>query len=280
MLPITPTAVLAAAAFGAWLLSAACGPNELPQDASPQEPGYRDTPKLPNGWRVHDAARPRPPVVDPGPAPTARDAVPADAIVLFDGRNLDAFRGPAGDAKWVIADGVMQINGTGDITSKAEFGDCQLHVEWASPKPAKGDSQGRGNSGIFFFGRYEVQVLDSFDNPTYADGQAAALYGQVPPMVNACRPPGEWQSYDIVFIAPRFGADGKLTTPARVTVFHNGVLVHLDQELLGGTAHKALPRYEAHGEKGPLRLQDHGDPVRFRNLWVRPLDFARPVAPK
>ncbi|HEX5053159.1 MAG TPA: DUF1080 domain-containing protein [Planctomycetota bacterium] len=251
----------------------------LQQEPSPQ-PGYLDTPTLPSGWHVHDSRRPRPPVVDPGPAPAAPASVPADAVRLFDGANLDAFRGKDGAAKWELVDGAMQVNGTGDIWTRQEFGDCQLHVEWATPRPAKGSSQGRGNSGVFLFGRYEIQVLDSYDNATYADGQAAAIYGQTPPLVNACRAPGEWQTYDIIFVAPRFGADGKLSSPARVTVIHNGVLVQLDQEVLGMTAHRTLPRYEAHGPTGPIKLQDHGDPVRYRNLWVRPLDFARPAAPK
>lgn len=240
-----------------------------------QAPGYTDTPKLPNGWRVHDAERPRPAVVDPGPAPAAPVPAPADATVLFDGTNLDAFTGREGAAKWEVKDGAMQVSRTGDIQTKREFGDCQLHVEWAAPSPAKGSSQGRGNSGVFFFGRYEVQVLDSFDNETYADGQAAALYGQVPPLVNACRKPGEWQTYDIVFRAPRFGADGKVTEPARVTVIHNGVLVHHDQPLFGPTGHRSSPSYEAHGPKGAIRLQDHGDPVRYRNLWIRELDLGK-----
>ena len=246
-----------------------------------QGPGYTDTPVLPNGWHVHDSNRPRPAAVDPGPAPAAPAKAPADATILFDGQNLDAFRGRDGAAKWQLVDGAMQVNGTGDIETKGEFGDCQLHIEWATPNPTKGDSQGRGNSGVFFFGRYEVQVLDSYENPTYADGQAAALYGQTPPMVNACRKPGEWQTYDIVFRAPRFGADGKVMEPARATVLHNGILVHHDQPLLGHTAHRSLPSYEAHAPKGPIRLQDHGDPVRFRNVWIRPLDFDRKTdAPK
>lgn len=240
-----------------------------------QAPGYTDTPKLPNGWHVHDANRPRPVVVDPGPAPQAPVPAPADAKKLFDGTDLEAFTSKGGAAKWTVADGCMQVNGSGDIQTKAEFGDCQLHVEWATPTPAKGSSQGRGNSGVFFFGRYEVQVLDSYDNPTYADGQAAALYGQTPPLVNACRKPGEWQTYDIVFRAPRFAADGKLVEPARVTVIHNGVLVHHDQPLLGPTGHRAVLQYEAHAPKGPIRLQDHGDPVRYRNLWIRELDLDR-----
>jgi hypothetical protein len=234
-------------------------------------PGYTDTERLPSGFRVHDAERKRPPVVDPGPAPALPTPVPADAIVLFSGDNLDAFTGPRDAARWQLVDGAMVVNGTGDIRTREQFGDCQLHLEWASPLPAEGDSQGRGNSGVFFFGRYEVQILDSYDNPTYADGQAAALYGQKPPLVNACRPPGEWQSYDIVFTAPRFADDGSLVSPARVTAFHNGVLVHLDEPLLGATAHRSLPKYEAHADKGPIRLQDHGNPVRFRNMWVRAL---------
>jgi hypothetical protein len=246
----------------------------------PEEPGYTDTPRLPDGWRVHDATRPRPPVVAPGPAVAAATPVPADAVRLFDGHDLDAFVGRDGKAQWTIEGEAMVVNGTGDIETAAEFGDCQLHVEWASPVPAKGESQGRGNSGVFFFGRYEIQVLDSFDNPTYADGQAAALYGQSPPLVNASRGPGEWQTFDIVFQAPRFGADGSLVSPARATVLHNGVLVHHDREFVGATAHRAVARYEAHASKGRIRLQDHGDPVRFRNLWVRPIDLERRSPPK
>jgi hypothetical protein len=170
-----------------------------------------------------------------------------------------------------VRDGHAEVNGSGDITTLADFGDCQLHLEWAAPAPARGTSQARGNSGVFLLGRYEVQILDSFDNPTYADGQCAALYGQTPPLANACRPPGQWQSYDIVFRAPRFAADGTLVAPARATVFHNGVLVHLDQDFLGETTHRALPTYRPHADRGPIRLQDHGDAVRFRNIWVRPL---------
>ncbi|MBL8726403.1 MAG: DUF1080 domain-containing protein [Planctomycetes bacterium] len=243
--------------------------------AQNQGPGYTDTPVLPNGWRVHDAARPRPRVVDPGPAPSQPVPAPADAVVLFDGRNLDAFTGRDGKAQWALVEGAMESNRTGDLETKAHFGDCQVHLEWATPAVVKGESQGRGNSGVFFFGRYEVQVLDSYDNPTYADGQAAALYGQTPPLVNACRKPGEWQTYDLVFRAPRFAADGALREPARVTVVHNGILVHHDQPMFGATAHRALPSYRAHAAKGPIKLQDHGDPVRFRNFWVRELDLDR-----
>jgi hypothetical protein len=248
------------------------------QDPAPQRPapgpGYTDTPLLPGSeWRVHDAARPRPPVVEPPPPAPA--PAPADAVVLFDGDDLEQWRGRGGEAKWTVEDGAMVVNGTGDIQTAAEFGDCQLHVEWAAPADVKGSSQHRGNSGVFLMGRYEVQVLDSYDNETYADGQAGALYGQSPPRVNACRPPGAWQSFDIVFEAPRFEGD-KLVAPARVTVFHNGVLVHHAVELLGQTAHRAVAAYKPHGPRGPIRLQDHGSPVRFRNVWVRELG---PVAP-
>ncbi len=269
----------AAVALG---FTAAPGATQDPQRQDPGQgepgPGYTDTPKLPNGWRVHDAMRPRPVAVDPGPAPAAPSPVPADAIVLFDGTNLDQWTGRDDKAQWRIADGFAEVNRTGDIQTRGEFGDCQLHVEWAAPSPVKGESQGRGNSGVFFFGRYEVQILDSYQNATYADGQAASLYGQQPPLVNACRKPGEWQTYDIVFKAPRFTDDGKVQEPARVTVFHNGVLVQHDVAYLGQTAHRSLPRYEAHAQKGPIRLQDHGDPVRFRNIWLRPLDLSTPAA--
>ena len=241
--------------------------------AAAQSPGYTDTPMLPDGkWRVHDATRPHPPIVDTGSAGEPV-AAPQDAIVLFDGKDLSEWKGNDGAAKWVVADGCMTVNGTGDIRTAREFGDCQLHVEWASPAKVESESQGRGNSGVFFFERYEIQVLDSYDNVTYADGQAAALYGQQPPLANACRKPGEWQTYDIVFRAPKFGPEGGLISPARVTVFHNGVLAHLDRPMWGATAHRTLPSYKAHEAKGPIKLQDHGNPVRFRNIWVRDLDL-------
>jgi len=240
-----------------------------------KNPGYTNTPFLPDGFRVHDAHRPRPLVVDPGPAAKEPAAPPRDAIVLFDGSSLAAWRGRKGDAAWRLVDGVVEVTSTGDIRTKEEFGDCQLHIEWMAPPP-KGHSQGRGNSGVFLCGRYEVQVLDSYDNPTYADGQAAAIYGQKPPLVNATRPPGQWNVYDIVFIAPRFLADGSLKTPARLTVVHNGIVVQLDEQLLGPTSHRKLPQYKAHAPKGPIKLQDHGNPMRFRNIWVRPINLARP----
>ncbi len=267
-LPITPVVAVSLLALATTLATGGQDP----------QPGYRDTPKLPDGFRVHDADRPRPVAVAVGPA-GAPTPPPADAVVLFDGKDLSAFRGRDGDAKWLLVDGAMQVNGTGDIETKAEFGDCQVHIEWMAPSPTKGDSQGRGNSGVFLFGRYEVQVLDSFENPTYADGQAAALYGQKPPLVNACRRPGEWQTYDIFFRAPSFKAEGSVELPARITVVHNGIVVQLDETLLGATSHRGVAKYTQHADKGPLKLQDHGDPVKFRNFWVRPLQLER-AAPK
>lgn len=223
---------------------------------SPQEKpviGYDDTPFLPGGkWRVHDSQRPAPPVVTPGSSPNEFAAPPSDAVVLF------------GEA--------AIVPGKGDLQSKESFGDCQLHLEFMLPPP-EGDSQHRGNSGVFLMGRYEIQVLDSFENPTYADGQCAALYGQYPPLVNACRKPGEWQSYDVIFRAPRF-VKGELADPATATVLHNGVLVHDRAGILGDTAHRAVARYTPNDGTGPLRLQDHGSAIRFRNVWVRRLRAA------
>ena len=223
-------------------------------------------------WPVHDDARPMPPVVDPGPAgPPA--AVPADAVVLFDGRDLSGWTTAKGaPAKWLVKDGYMEVvKGAGSIQTIRGFGDCQLHVEWATPSPAVGSGQNRGNSGVFLMNTYEVQVLDSHESKTYADGMAAALYGHYPPLVNVSRRPGEWQIYDIVFRAPRFDQSGAVMSPARFTVFHNGVLVHDAQELTGPTVHKARPPYKAHADKLPIGLQDHGHPVRFRNIWIREL---------
>ncbi|MDP6539518.1 MAG: DUF1080 domain-containing protein [Planctomycetota bacterium] len=231
--------------------------------------GYSDTPHLPGGeWRVHDIARPVPPVVTPGATPSA---APSDAVVLFDGSGLEQWSAGNGSAaRWKLDDGAMEVNGSGSIQTREAFGDCQVHLEWATPAEVKGDSQGRGNSGLFLMGRYEIQVLDSFENRTYADGQAAALYGQRPPLVNACRPPGVWQTYDVVFRAPRF-ADGELVSPARATVFHNGVLVQDAEPLIGATTHRAVAKYAPHADEGPISLQDHGNPVRYRNIWVRRL---------
>jgi len=233
-------------------------------------PGYTDTPLLPDGkWCVHDSRRPQPRVVAPG-AMHGPAAAPADALVLFDGTDLSRFTGGDGPARWKVGDGYAEVNGTGDIETLDAFGDCQLHLEWCAPVLVAGESQGRGNSGIYLMQRYEVQVLDCFDNKTYPDGQAAALYGQKPPLVNACRPPGEWQSYDILFEAPRFDGE-KLVKPARVTVLHNGVVVHHAQEYIGPTSHRDVGVYSPHPDRLPFRLQDHGNPVRYRNIWIRPL---------
>jgi hypothetical protein len=171
-----------------------------------------------------------------------------------------------------VRDGYMEaVKGSGSVITKAAFGDCQLHVEWAAPVPAVGSGQDRGNSGVFLMNTYEVQVLDSYGSKTYADGMAAAIYGQFPPLVNASRKPGEWQTYDIVFHAPRFGDGGALLSPARMTVLHNGILVQDNEELTGPTANKARPPYKAHASRLPISLQDHSHPVRFRNIWIREL---------
>jgi hypothetical protein len=234
--------------------------------------GYEDTPMQPDGkWRVHDIRRPHPPVVTPAPAGAPVPA-PADATVLLGtGEDVSAWQMMNGSpATWVMKGGVLPT-GKGMIRTKDEFTDFQLHVEFATPSDVKGDSQGRGNSGVFLLGKFEVQVLDSYQNKTYADGQAAALYGQHPPLVNASRPPGEWQTYDIVFTAPRFTASGTLDKPAIVTVFHNGVLVHNAVPFWGPTTHRRIDPYTPETAKGPLALQDHGNPVRYRNIWIRPL---------
>jgi hypothetical protein len=224
-------------------------------------------------WQIHDLSRPMAPVVTPGPAgPPAPP--PSDAVVLFDGKSLVGWTDAKGQpARWKVEDGYMEVvKDTGSIQTVKEFGDCQLHVEWMAPSPAEGEGQDRGNSGVFLMNLYEVQVLDSYNSRTYADGQAAAIYGQYPPLVNACRPPGEWQTYDIVFRRPRFTTDGELVTPARMTVFHNGLLVHDCDKLTGPTAHKARPPYKMHAARLPLSLQDHGHPVRYRDIWIRDLE--------
>lgn len=228
----------------------------------------------PREWPQHSMERPQPPVVDPGP-PRAPAPAPSDAIVLFDGTSLREWRTtdsvPA-PARWKVEHGYMEVVArTGAIATARSFSDVQLHVEWASPVKPEGHSQERGNSGVFLMGRYEVQVLDSWQNPTYPDGQAGSIYGQFPPLVNASRAPGEWQSYDIVFHAPKFDAAGALLAPARMTVFHNGVLVQDDVALLGPTSHQVRAPYSQHPDRLPITLQDHGNPVRYRNIWVRPL---------
>ena len=211
-----------------------------------------------------------PSIVTPGK--TSSDP-PSDAIVLFDGKDLSRWRSVrGGDAKWMVANGFVEVvPKTGDIATKEEFGDCQLHIEWATPSEVKGEGQGRGNSGVFLMERYELQVLDSFDNKTYYHGQAGSIYKQHAPLVNASRKPGEWQSYDIVFKAPKFDEEGRVIERARMTVLHNGVLVQNNAELYGNTFHDRPALYIAHPSKASLKLQDHGDLVRYRNIWIRNL---------
>lgn len=215
---------------------------------------------------------PEPRVVAPG---ASNHLPPSDAVVLFDGKNLDQWKSAGKDspAPWKVENGYFQvIPQTGGIETKAGFGDVQLHIEWKAPEVIKGSGQGRGNSGLFFMGgRYEVQILDSYNNRTYSNGQAGSVYKQYIPLVNAMRPPGEWNTYDVVFMAPRFNADGVLITPARVTVLHNGILVQNNVELKGNTEYIGIPQYQAHGSELPIQLQDHGDLVSFRNIWARRL---------
>ena len=244
--------------------------------------GYDDTPFLPNQqWRVHDSKRPHPRKIAPGTESSQKSPgrPPSDAVVLFDGTDLSHWqalgkgenRGKIVEAKWKVENGYMEVvRGTGDLVSREKFGDAQIHVEWAEPPEVKGSGQSRGNSGVLIMSHYEIQVLDSYENLTYADGQAGAIYGQWPPLVNASRRAGEWQTYDIVFEAPRFEGD-KLVKPARVTVFHNGVLLHHHQQIIGRMIHRHVATYAPHPPEEPLALQDHGEPVRYRNIWVRRL---------
>ena len=208
-----------------------------------------------------------PRIIDPG----APGGPPSDAIVLFDGKDLSQWVGTGGGpAKWEVKDGVVTVNRTGSITTKQEFGDAQLHVEWATPAQVKGEGQERGNSGVFLQSRYEVQVLDSYQNKTYFNGQAGAVYKQYVPLVNACRKPGEWQTYDIIFHAAKY-KDGQVEKPATVTVLHNGVLTHEKKEILGPSAHRTVAKESPYDGKGPIRLQDHGNAVWYRNLKIRAL---------
>lgn len=225
----------------------------------------------PHNHEVHDPDRAQPPVIDPGPAGPPVPA-PSDAIILFDGSGLDEWRADAGgDANWKLVDGKMQVvPEAGDIISHQAFGDMQLHVEFKPYVDSPGHDQSKSNSGVFI-GPYEVQVLDSYDNDTYPDGMNASIYGQYPPLVNASRPPGEWQTFSIIYRAPEFDEGGDLLQAARITVFHNGVLVQDNEKLTGPTGHYERPPYRAHGPV-PIRLQDHGnDPMHFRNIWVREL---------
>lgn len=216
--------------------------------------------------------QPVPPVVVAEPG-----RPPSDAIVLFDGRSLDSWESISGEpARWRIdGDSFVVVPKTPNIRTRQAFGDIQLHLEFRTPSPPSGESQHRGNSGIFFMGAYELQVLDSYRNATYVNGQAGAVYKQHPPLVNASRPPGEWQTYDAVFVAPRFTSAGKLQSPGRLTVFHNGVLVQHDVEITGPTVNRGVKPYAPHPAELPLMLQNHGDPVAFRNIWVRKLALPR-----
>lgn len=265
--------------------SAALAQNPAPK---PGDLGFTDTPMLPNlPYHVHDPARPHPAQITPGAKP---GDPPSDAVVLFNGKDLSqwqqegrgADRGKMVDAAWPIGDGYFEVaGGTGGLYTREKFGDAQIHVEWSSPAVIKGTSQGRGNSGVLIMSRYEVQVLDAWNNPTYADGQASAIYGQWPPLVSPARQPGEWNTYDIVFEAPRFDGD-KLLKPAYITVFYNGVLVHIHKESMGPMVYRQVAHYTPHAPQEPLMLQDHnGDKVRYRNIWVRRLGtYDQPEATK
>lgn len=248
--------------------------------ASTGTPFYGDAPDAHHPWAIHDRNRPQPARVEPGTFSSATQPgqPPSDAIVLFDGTEAslakwesDVKETPAPATKWIVKDGAMEcVPKSGQIRTKAGIGDCQLHVEWAAPKNVQGDSQGRGNSGIFLMGLCEVQVLDNYNNPTYADGFAASVYGVNPPLANALRPPGEFQMIDIVFRRPIY-QNGKVVDPGYVTVFCNGVLVQDHTPLEGPTGHMKRSTPGPFPAKGPLKLQDHGNPVRFRNIWYREL---------
>ncbi len=235
--------------------------------------GYTDTPMLPSGkWHVHDPNRPVPPIVTPGAAFSHGAPPPSDATVLFNGTDLSHWTDDkGGDPKWVIHGDYMEcVPHSGYIYSKDKFGDFQLHLEWAEPKEVVGNSQERGNSGVFLQGVFEVQVLDNYNNPTYPDGQCGAIYGQSPPLANVCKKPDEWQTYDIVFQSARWDENHHLVSPAYVTAIQNGVLIQNHQPVLGPTGHKILAIYDKElPPTGPIALQDHGNPIRFRNIWVR-----------
>jgi hypothetical protein len=259
------------------LIFAAAASLTAAADNAPRR-GFTDTPMLPDGkWRVHDAERPAP--RDARPVRGVFTPAPSDAIVLFDGRDLSKWvawdEGRLTTPAWPVRNGYFQVKpGTGSLVTKEKFGDIQLHVEFATPSPAKGEDQMRGNSGVLLMGRYELQILDNWRNPTYADGYVGAVYGQHPPLVNACLPPGEWQSFDIVFEAPRFDGD-RVVKRAKWTVFHNGVLIQDGVESIGAVAYREVGKYTPHAAEEVIALQDHDLPVRFRNIWVRRLDPAR-----
>ncbi len=239
-------------------------------------PFYGDAPDDHHPWAIHDPNRPQPKLVTPGTFSSQEQpgTPPSDAIILFDGSDLskwEADEGTGVPTKWVVKNGAMEcVPGSGYVRTKETFGDCQLHVEWAAPTKVEGNSQGRGNSGVFLMGLVEVQVLDNYNNLTYPDGTAGAVYGVNPPLANALRPPGQFQSYDIVFRRPVY-KDGQPLDPGYVSVFENGVLVQDHTMLEGGTGHMSRSKPRAFPATGPLKLQDHGNPVRYRNIWYRPL---------
>ena len=235
--------------------------------------GYDDTPLISGtNWHVHDGDRPQPPIVTPGDSFSHTAPAPSDAIVLFDGSDFSMWQGENGDVQWKLENGYMETTKTGRIRTKDEFGDFQLHLEFATPVEVVGEGQGRGNNGVNIFGRYEIQVLDSYNNKTYPDGQAGAMYGQYPPRVNASKGPGEWQTYDIIFESARWDENDVLLKKANITVIHNGVVLHHKQDFLGGTNHRRIGSYQRpHKPEGFIELYEHGNPVRFRNIWIRPL---------
>ncbi|MBN2475136.1 MAG: DUF1080 domain-containing protein [Pirellulales bacterium] len=265
---------LAAFTSGVWTTTTAAADLVARKTESGTVVGYKDTPPLPwtdGKYCVHDPDRPVPKYVEPMPADAELPTVPApaDAIVLFDGKDVSRFK----SSVWEVADDSL-VAGDGSLETAEAFGDFQLHLQWMVPKEPGPQFMNRGNSGVLLMGRYELQVFDSHPvhpEQIYPDGQAASVYGQTPPLVNACRLPGQWQSFDIVFRAPVF-QDDKLVKRATVTVLHNGVLVHDHQEIMGPMAHRQVLPYEPHPPQQPLVLQGHGCPVRFRNIWLRPLD--------
>jgi hypothetical protein len=279
--------ILAAATLGAQTPAQQTKQSAPPRDGIPASHGddtrgYNDTPQLPGQkWKVHDMERPRAVKVTPGPL--VHEAPPSDAIVLFDGKDLShwmqrARGGQLQEPKWKVENGdIVIVPRAGGLVTKEKFGDCQLHVEWMIPKEATGTGQARGNSGVELMGRYEIQVLESNENLTYADGAAGAMYGIWPPLVNPARPQGEWNVYDILFEAPVF-ADGKLVKPAYFTVLFNGVMVHNHREQIGQTIWRQVAKYTPHAAEEPLSLQDHSQPVRYRNIWIRRTGNSEPAA--
>lgn len=258
--------------WGALLIALACLQISVAETATNGVAAAPETPMEPDGkWHVNDLQRPQPPVVISGSF-SENATPPSDAIVLFDGRDLSQWRDQktGGSPFWKVADGVA-ISVKGNIVTTNQFGDLQLHLEFREPTPPKGDGQRRGNSGVFLMGRFEIQILDCYSNITYADGTTGAIYSQHPPQANACRPPGEWETYDILFTVPHFDANGQLLTPAYATVLLNGVVVQNHQAIRGDTNNHKVGSYESTDSQGPIGLQFHRNPVAFRNIWVRPI---------